>query len=607
MFNKIIFTSLLFFLFSCESANDANNQDAESIAKKEGSAIFSQIVNEAVYNTTSSIQTTLLASSDLRNPTYTSSNHSVATINENGLISIHDIGLSTISVVKLEDTEYKTAQSHFELSVLPPSIQNISISGQNESATVAWDIGTSGSLYNLYLAKESFSNLDSLTNYNSLNEAQLFTQIPLNTLSKTITNLDNNIPYYFIITAVKNGIESYPSIEIIHTPSAFNPTTFTSIATDIAIANPNLLDSYIDPNFNTKVIRLTDRINQNEPLTDINGNRITRGNAHPYPKTQAWNSDGSLLRMNYRVYNTATLEELSNTSGITNLTDLYNINGALSEIKWSNVDPNVFYGIFGSQFWKATIDRNNNTYSYSLVHNFNNDVYDDFTLSRFEGNIDFNDEFVVFAARKQGQKYLTAIVYNMITDQVTKKELSHISWPDSGQVFDWLSISPHAGHVLISTNDSIKQYDLSLNKVRDLASSGGHGDLGIDQLGNEVYVQYEYGVDTGIWMYQLSDGSRVRLLPDKYNGGHISCRNHQRLGWCYASTSEEGYKEVIAIKLDPSGPSDHEINRFVQTHIGTKFSLGGVSPNGKSIIFNSSWGDDSIDYVDLDTYIVQLK
>ncbi len=373
------------------------------------------------------------------------------------------------------------------------------------------------------------------------------------------------------------------------------------------ISKPALMVPLVDANYGTTTLRITDATSQNDPLVNQDGNRVLRANAHPYPKTQAWNKDMSLLHFRYRFYDAETFEELAITSGTDNLTDLYNINGSLSEMKWSSLDPNVFFGVYGSAFWKATIDRQAQSISFVELHDFSETSYDKFTLGKFEGNIDYFDHYVVFAARKTGTKYLTAIVYDMQKAQVlATEEFPNEAWPDEGQVFDWISVSPLGNHILMSSNDRIDQYDLTLAKVRSLATSGGHGDLGIDSSGNEIYMQYEYGDDIGIWMYQLRDGSRSQLLPDKYNGGHISCRNYERPGWCYISTTSEEYREVVAVQLDASGPTDRIVNRFAQTHTSGHNSFGGASPDGTRVIFSSDWDEANVHEVDRDSYHVTV-
>lgn len=415
-----------------------------------------------------------------------------------------------------------------------------------------------------------------------------------------------------VLTACGGGSKDTPPDPNPDPTAAYPPeTTLTRIATH-SVEKIALGETMTDPEFGSTVTRLTDRINQQDtPLLDRKGNRNSRGNSQPYPKTQAWNSDMSMFRMRYRLYDANTLEELPITNGTNELGALYSINGSLSEMKWSTVFPNVFYGVNGSKFWQGTIDRATNTISYDLIHLFEsgNVNYDKFTLGKYEGNIDFNDKYVVFAARKTGKKYLTAIVYDIASDKVRATvDFPQAEWPDQGQVFDWISVSPLGKHILMSSGGKINQYDLDLQEVRQLAPNAGHGDLGVDQNGDEVYVQFEFGVDNGIWIYRLKDGYRIRLLPDKYNGGHVSCRNHQRKGWCYLSTTHTENREVFAVKLDYSGPDNHIVNRFVQTHTSGHGSLANVSPDGRRLLFESDWDDAVVPHwADRDTYHVEYR
>jgi len=179
-------------------------------------------------------------------------------------------------------------------------------------------------------------------------------------------------------------------------------------------------------------------------------------------------------------------------------------------------------------------------------------------------------------------------------------------------VLDWVSISPHGNYVLINWKDkpnnentdarsSIYQYDINLNFIRTLADQGQHGDIGVDNNDQEVYVQFEFGKENGVWSYRLDDANRTRLLPNKYNGGHVSCRNYKRKGWCYLSTIAKGYREVFALKLDGSGT----VNRFAQTHtIGLTSSQGGVNPDGTKVLFFTNWGVDGDIF---DTYQAQYN
>ena len=409
----------------------------------------------------------------------------------------------------------------------------------------------------------------------------------------------------------------------------------TSTPTNNTTIQPNLLGTSTDMEFETTITRMTDRVNQIDTYNAVPIVNKPRGNHNPYPKTQAWNADMSMIRMNYRIYDANTLLEIPLTTvdvpilplstNTTDLGDLYNINGGLNEKKWSSVDPNVFYGVTLSWdkkglFKKGTIDRATNMISFDTIHTFGAvNTFEKFSLGKFEGNLSFDDRYVVLVGRKIGVSYITAIIYDQQNNTSVEKDFDGINgnalvewteYPDA-QIFDWMTVSPHGGHILMSTGGTIEQYDMNLNHIRQLSTDANHADLGIAQNGEEVYVQIEF-VDPGIWVYKLSDGSRSQLLPSKYNGGHVSCRNYKRPGWCYLSVTKEGYREVFALRINFADQSKHVVNRFVQTHTRSydaqghsMNSLGNVSPDGKRVLFFTDWEDATLNYYDRDTYQAQ--
>jgi len=379
---------------------------------------------------------------------------------------------------------------------------------------------------------------------------------------------------------------------------------FTSIPT-VNISKPAYLHPYADTLSNATVTRITDRATQS-------------GNAHPYSKQQAWNSDMTLIRLGYRLYDAKTFEE-SDVIGKRLVN--YNISGLTSEMRWSHKDPNTYYGMTNrySDFRFVRIKIKDGSLTHKELITFPRDIYDELYMGKYEGNIDHEDRYVVFAGRKKGKNFVTAIVYDIKNNTQITKELKNIPWymedadgnfvvssAQSNQNFDWISISPLGKNILLSwaeepnnANSSIRasiyQYDNQMKFVRKLADHASHGDIGLDANDKEVFVQFGFGYDRegtyngGIWLYPLDGKPRTQLLPSKYNGGHIGCRNYKRKGWCYLSAHKKGYREVLGIKLDGSGI----VSRFAQTHDSDNHSsLVGVSPDGTEIIFRSDWGTE---------------
>lgn len=358
---------------------------------------------------------------------------------------------------------------------------------------------------------------------------------------------------------------------------------FTRIPTNNNVSYPDYLESVIDPEFKTRITRVSDRANHYV--------------SHNYPKIQSWNFDQTMMRLNNSVVDAKTLEEI------------VFIDGQIHEIKWSSTNPKVLFGIKhlykddddGSNvnddfiFYKMTV--NSRSIDYTELIRFSKTDYQKVLIGPWEGNIDYFDHYVAFSANKIGKNYLTVIIYDIKNDTTIVKDFENIRWrtDTNEQVLDWVSVSPLGQYVLIiwrvdpnaeaDSRDTVEQYDIELNFIRQLSTRSGHGDIGVNEGEQEVYVQFEYGRRNGIWGYNLVTGVATRLLPDKYNGGHISCRNYKRYGWCYPSTHAEGYREVFALKLDDT----ETVERFAQTRATNGNPFGGASPDGTKVFFRSDW------------------
>ncbi|GEM_PF-5084822 len=65
---------------------------------------------------------------------------------------------------------------------------------------------------------------------------------------------------------------------------------------------------------------------------------------------------------------------------------------------------------------------------------------------------------------------------------------------------------------------------------------------------------------------------------------------------------------MFALRINYADEILHVVNRFAQTHTtGAYNALGGVSPDGRRVIFFTSWGDASLNYYDQDSYQAQKE
>ena len=340
-----------------------------------------------------------------------------------------------------------------------------------------------------------------------------------------------------------------------------------------------------------------------------------------YPKVQSWNSDMTLIHIGNRLYDAATLEETAITKNKTS-TEAYNTlcSRGSGYFRWSHKDADTFFVISSTHhFIKGKIQGDTVDCSdvlepfgeYEVVH-----------MGPHEGNIDNEDKYVVFTAKKPNDTTFYVILYDIANRaKVWTKTMQDQQWEwvtENGKSFwkpstlDWISVSQSGKYIVFNNQngnkDGMYRYDIDFeNKTKlqyrwegdgQLYSEGGHGDIGYDTDGHEVFVQFISGV--GVYSFNLDNPTELgkELLSSPYGGGHISCRNTKRPGWCYVTANNDsngnGLRDLFALKIDGSG--DENVQHFSQTHINDNYpeTYGSPSPDGTKVIFNSHWGANSI-------------
>jgi hypothetical protein len=158
------------------------------------------------------------------------------------------------------------------------------------------------------------------------------------------------------------------------------------------------------------------------------------------------------------------------------------------------------------------------------------------------------------------------------------------------------------GHANDSYNDQAHFFDWSTGtlvyKQRENAGvecPGGHGDMGLDEHGDDVFV----GVCKGKgepWSAGLGGRTVALRIPDgaiwalgEGSASHTSCRNSKRPGYCYGSGYGRG-ATINAKRLDGlrvefySDPQNRRENYWDETQAVP-------SPDGQKILFASRWND----------------
>ena len=392
----------------------------------------------------------------------------------------------------------------------------------------------------------------------------------------------------FVVRDGGNGGKVYPP-----------ETTLTPIKVDPIERPAHKFDHYEETAFDNTVTRTVTRITDREH--DNKGM-----NNHQYPKHgSAWNSDMSLLRLTGRIYDAETLREIPLTKDKSS-GEVNTLMKAPESLRWSKNNPNVLYvmsggdNAFSNKFYELTINVNRTEITSKVIYDLGTINKGHFRMGHGEGNIDYADRYVVLSATNGNDIYATLL-------DIKEK---HLVWgpkkvPLTKDYIDWISISPSGNYILVSSfnkdkkhggdgTSQVELYNRNFEKIRVLANNAGHGDIGRNDLKEDVYVQWE---QDGYSAYNLKTKETIQLLDFKVGSAHVSCRNHKRKGWCYISSSYKGFREIFALKLDES----KKVQRFAKSYargdengnnyIYSKYPTGIPSPDGTRVLFWSDYGN----------------
>ncbi len=267
------------------------------------------------------------------------------------------------------------------------------------------------------------------------------------------------------------------------------------------------------------------------------------------------------------------------------------------ESTWSNIDPNKLYGELSGTNQFVSADAT--TGAFTVLHTFTE--YDHISLGNYEGNISNDDHYAALLATKGSTNFI--VVYDILNDNVVATHTI------GSAGLDWVSMSQSGNYVVVnwgsagaSPGQGIDVYDRNLNFLHHLRDDTPHGDLGYDTEGNEVFVGLGYVFGATISAFRLDGGGIITLLDANpgFWGGHISCRNTKRLGWCYVSDDGWspdlwlGHDEVFAIKVD----SSHTVERFAHEHHSYNAGydhepMAVPNRDGTKVMWASDWGGGS--------------
>jgi Collagen triple helix repeat (20 copies) len=351
-------------------------------------------------------------------------------------------------------------------------------------------------------------------------------------------------------------------------------TTLSYVAVPTTMM-PSYLAPTIDPTWGTKITR----------ISNVNGQ------APYYSKTQCWNADGSLLLLS-RSWPGILLN--GNTYAV-----LDSSFHEPAEAHWHPTNPRILYGVQSTliQYMDPLVDQ-----TFYTLHTFTG--YTGITWSS-QGNFSDDGRFAALYGKFTDGTW-SIMVFDFTANSVVATKTGFLTAPHA------LTMSSSGGYVIVGwtgdgtgTEQGTWLYSQGLAVIRQMYASTGHGDVGYDSAGHEVWVAGQGSTDPTETLYtqRLDSVLLTPILPNfsAFWYGHISMRATNRPGWAYLSNyncispaGAKGLDQLVAVKLDGSmtvevyGFAHHGADVYVNDPFGTP------SRDGRRFLFGSEWGGTNV-------------
>ena len=352
---------------------------------------------------------------------------------------------------------------------------------------------------------------------------------------------------------------------------------------------PNMLVPFTEPVNNLTVTRITDK--------NMSSNPVGYQMRHDYSKDQCWNADGTEIMLS--AYN----GQAQILDG-----DTYQFKRWATNIpsrqRWSYTNPDIMYGVSGNRL----VSVHATTGVVTTIHTFTG--YSSIDLGLGEGNQSNDDRYWAVLGKVNGDwNNVDFICYDRQTDTV----LGTLPQGNLSGLIDWASMTQNGEYFVVRYNaygsgnkQGIKRWNKNFTGQFNVWSNPQHGDIGVAQNGNPVWVTIGSGAGYYLHMTDMVTGVTTGLVwQESYGieGAHVSCRNVNRPGWAYISVeppvsnvnANRMTREMFAVKLDNS--NTFERWGFHNASSRVYWQQPHVTPNhdGTKVMFASSWGNSSVD------------
>lgn len=353
-----------------------------------------------------------------------------------------------------------------------------------------------------------------------------------------------------------------------------------------SLANPDHLETVIDPAFGSPIMRVTE---PGAAPCDPAENYCR----HRYSSSQAWSADQGLLSISKGLSGAAILDGRTYRYLYTRDTP--------GDCDWHPVQPQTMICVKGSEVKLYDVPTNKARTVLSLSR------YKSLSMGG-KGNPSFDGRWIaVTAENPSGAAVAFAI------DLVNGSKTADLPTASLTRKVSYATVSPSGKYLAVYEESSSGGrwwiHDRATNaRVQHWPEyhRPGHGDMTIDRDGEDIVV----GVSKSdpdkyhVIKRRLRDGRVTDLTPGRRTmAQHVSTRSIRRPGWALvtfdgdlASAKKSSryplYQEVAALRLDGSG----EIVRIAHTRsIDGDYESeahGSPSPDLSRVIFASNWSKD---------------
>jgi hypothetical protein len=358
-----------------------------------------------------------------------------------------------------------------------------------------------------------------------------------------------------------------------------------------SVRRPGYLQRIKDPTYRTRVVRISDE----------------SGVRQRYSSKAAWNSDGSLLLLDYkggsrevRRGRTFKLLRRDVDSG--------------SYFTWSNRRPRVGYsgGPWDApEIWRYRITPSG---GFSVVARSNMRAIAGWSEMSFGGGqgSPSNKDLMAVMFKRPNRAWGVAVVdlkatpVRVVSERVFGQSgqslLSLVDNVGMSHTGRWVSIA--FGPDGRGQTQGVWLYRRSLSNASrmQILRQEEHWDWARTRKGTDVFVYRAGSNDVarpGVHGYYVAQRKEKLLVPGMAGNLHVSGRNIRRPGWVYISPSSNGrsagYGTVFAVNLQ----NPRRIQYFAHHHhsrdLGYQSEVhASASPNGRYVVFASEWGGSDV-------------